>query len=85
MSPRLSGAQRSKGLAPHADAPLPSLRAGRRVILIAHPLWDTRQPAGLLSTAIEALGTDGHQFGGCVDTFNLIRRPGWAYQQLAGG
>jgi DEAD/DEAH box helicase domain-containing protein len=40
--------------------------------VIAHPLWDSTNPKGVLSRALDELGTDD-----CVvvDSFNLARRP----------
>lgn len=40
--------------------------------VIAHPLWDTAAPTGILAEAINGLGND--QFV-VVDSFNLARRP----------
>lgn len=58
---------------------LPGLEIGSRLVIIVHPLWDTKKPGGLLARAIASCG-DSPQF---LDTFNLHRRPGWAYRSLA--
>jgi hypothetical protein len=51
---------------------------GRKVILI-HPLWDQRQPRGILAHAVAVAG-DGARF---IDTFNVLRRMSSVYQWLA--
>ena len=48
-------------------------------IIINHPLWDTQNPKGILKEAIAEAG-DGVTF---LDTFNLLRRPGWCYMKLS--
>jgi len=58
---------------------LPGFRAGSRNVIIVHPLWDTRNPQGILATACAASGGQGDY----IDTFNLLRRPGWCHQELA--
>lgn len=45
-----------------------------RKYLIAHPLWDTRNSGGILADARVAAGDE---IAGYVDSFNLLRRPGW--------
>lgn len=59
-----------------------STRAGSNVrrFIIVHPLWNTRNPAGILAEAVAAAG--GH-VDGYIDTFNLLRRPGWCRTQIA--
>jgi hypothetical protein len=64
---------------PHDFGPLPGFRVGDRDIIIAHPLWDTRTPQGLLAAAIAAAGEEPK----FLDTFNLLRRENWAYQSLS--
>ena len=51
---------------------VPGFTVGDRRVLVVHPLWDTRNPSGLLADAIAAAG--GEVFG-YIDTFNLLRRP----------
>jgi hypothetical protein len=58
--------------------PLVGFRIGERDIIIAHPLWDTDKPRGLLSEAIAAASTKPR----FLDTFNMLRRESWAYQSL---
>jgi len=47
-------------------------------VIVVHPLWDIRNPKGILMEAIAKAGT-GAKF---LDTFNLLRRPGWCYEGL---
>ena len=61
---------------------LPGFKAGARRFLVVHPLWDTRNPSGILADAIVAAGGD---VDGCIDTFNLLRRPGSCRTMLTGG
>jgi Lhr-like helicase len=53
---------------------LPGFIAGRNRYLVAHPLWDTSRPSGILEQAVNA--AEG-RITAYVDTFNLLRRPGW--------
>ena len=59
--------------------PVPGLEIEGKPVLVIHPLWDRRRPKGVLA---EALATCGEENIQTIDTFNLIRRPGWAYQSL---
>ena len=59
--------------------PLPGFEMGRRQVLIMHPLWDVSRPAGLLAEGLAACTIENPQ---TLDTFNLLRRPAWAYQEL---
>lgn len=69
------------GYAPARFGMLPGFIANRRRFIVIHPLWDTNVPTGVLARAIaEAGGTpDGY-----INTFNLLRRPGWCRRELAG-
>ncbi len=58
---------------------LPGLEIGTRQVLVIHPLWDVLHPDGILA---EALAACGQAVPGTLDTFNLLRRPAWAYQEL---
>jgi hypothetical protein len=58
---------------------LPGIIAGHTKIIIAHPLWDTVNPQGILAEAVAAAGGNVLY----IDTFNLLRRPGWCHEQLA--
>ena len=62
-----------------AFGPLPGLMVGQRQAVIAHPLWDTRAPRGLLADAVSSMDPGGR----FLDTFNLARRQSWSYQSLA--
>ncbi|MDE0363368.1 MAG: hypothetical protein OXI74_19500 [Rhodospirillaceae bacterium] len=59
--------------------PLPGLEIGTRQVLVTHPLWNASQPEGLLAEAIAACD---HANPLTLDTFNLLRRPAWAYQEI---
>jgi hypothetical protein len=59
---------------------LPGFTVGERQVLIVHPLWDTHHPQGILAEA-RATCTAGTVC--TLDTFNLLRRQGWAYRSLA--
>ena len=58
---------------------LPGLAIGEKRVLVIHPLWDPSHPSGLLAEAIAACGQT-HPL--TLDTFNLLRRPAWAYQDI---
>ena len=64
---------------PQDFAQLPGFTLGGRQVLVIHPLWDPRRPAGLLA---EALAASSHSSPQTLDTFDLLRRQGWAYQSL---
>ena len=64
---------------PRNFGPLPGLEIGGRQVLVIHPLWDKSHSQGLLA---EALATCDPARTLMLDTFNLLRRPGWAYQSL---
>ena len=65
---------------PRNFGPLPGLEIGGKKVLVIHPLWDKIRPQGLLA---EALATCDPARTRMLDTFNLLRRPGWAYQRLS--
>ena len=60
--------------------PLPGFEVGARRVLLIHPLWDQNRPTGYLAEAISGIRADSliHY----LDTFNILRRPSWAYQQI---
>ena len=62
--------------------PLHGLQIGNRQVLVIHPLWDASHPVGLLAEAMATCGPDNPR---TLDTFNLLRRPAWAYQNLGHG
>jgi len=51
---------------------------GDSLILLVHPLWNTRHPRGILAKVVAQ--TDGKLI--FLDSFNLKLRPAWAYQQI---
>ncbi len=59
---------------------LPGFIAGSRKFIIIHPLWDTVRPSGILA---EAVAASGGEVDGFIDTFNLLRRPGWCRKKIA--
>jgi len=69
------------GCTPREFGSLPGFEIGNLEVIVVHPLWDIYQPAGLLAEARALAGTGQIKH---LDTFNLLRRPGWAYQSLAG-
>ena len=54
---------------------------GNKQVIFMHPLWDCAQPSELLTEAIG--NTDGGMPIRYLDTFNVMRRPSFAYQSLA--
>ena len=64
----------------HNFEQLPGLITGEKRVLVIHPLWDPSHPGGLLAEAIATCGESGAL---TLDTFNLLRRPAWAYQNIA--
>lgn len=65
---------------PTQFGPLPGFQVGSRCVIIVHPLWNRDAPSGLLAGAIASLAADTEVR--YLDTFNILRRPSWAYQQL---
>ena len=65
--------------APRDFGPLPGFEVGGKQVIIAHPLWDLAKPSGLLAQA-KLTCTQGEIR--TLDTFNLLRRQGWAYRSL---
>ncbi len=61
---------------------LPGFETGIMRVLIVHPLWDTDNPRRILAEAVAAAGGASVH---CIDTFNLLRRPGWCHTKLAEG
>jgi len=54
--------------------------AGSKKFIIIHPLWDKGRPDGILA---EAIAEAGGEVDGYIDTFNLLRRPGWCRTKIA--
>ncbi len=67
------------GYTPQTWGVLPGFIAGTQRYLIVHPLWDTANPIGILREAVTAAGGSNVRF---MDTFNLLRRPGWYRQHM---
>jgi rubrerythrin len=67
------------GYTPQTWGSLPGFVAGTQRYLVVHPLWDTANPTGILRDAVTASGGRNIQF---MDTFNLLRRPGWYRQHM---
>jgi len=62
---------------------LPGFKAGSHCFVVVHPLWDTDNPKGILADAVaDACSSTGVK-PLYIDTFNLLRRPGWCHQKLA--
>lgn len=68
------------GYLPQALGDLPGFTAGSQRYLVVHPLWDTENPTGILQAAVTAAG--GKKNLRFIDTFNLLRRPGWYRQHM---
>ena len=64
---------------PRDFGPLPGFEVGGKQVIMAHPLWDLAEPSGLLA---EAKLTCTQSDVRTLDTFNLLRRQGWAYRSL---
>lgn len=60
--------------------PLPGFEVGTRRVIIIHPLWDQSRPTGYLAEAVATFEVDAQIR--YLDTFNILRRPSWAYQQI---
>jgi hypothetical protein len=61
--------------------PLPGCVIGRKQVIFVHPLWDCAQPSTILA---EAIGNADRNIAiRFLDTFNVVRRPSYAYQSLA--
>ena len=68
------------GYRPVTFGRLPGFVAGTRNFMIVHPLWDTRSPSGLFAEAVADSGSSIHRY---INTFNLLRRPGWCRRDIA--
>jgi DEAD/DEAH box helicase domain-containing protein len=58
---------------------LPAIRLPNVTLLVIHPLWDFKQPQGILAAAMAQVDTQKSER---LDTFNLLRRPAWCHQKL---
>jgi DEAD/DEAH box helicase domain-containing protein len=64
---------------PREFGSLSGFEIGSKQVIIVHPLWNLKNPSGLLADAIAAEQTDTPIR--YLDTFNLRRRPSWCYQE----
>ncbi len=55
---------------------IPGFLAGDKKFIVIHPMWDKRRATGKLA---EAIAEAGGVVDGYIDTFNLMRRPGWCH------
>ena len=62
------------GYTPVTFGRLPGFVAGKRNYLVIHPLWDTRNQTDLFAEAVVDAGDNIYKY---INTFNLLRRPGW--------
>ena len=60
---------------------LPGIMAGSKCFVVVHPYWDFHRPSGILAKAI-ADAPNGVQAS--MNTFDLMRRPGWYRMHLSG-
>jgi hypothetical protein len=65
---------------PRRFGELPGFELETMNAIIVHPLWNTNQPAGPVAKAVAEAGTEKSL--AFVNTFNLMRRPGWCYLKL---
>ena len=61
--------------------PLPGIMAGKKCFVIIHPFWDFHRPTGILA---EAIASTPNEVEAAMNTFDLIRRPGWYRMHLSG-
>lgn len=66
---------------PRDFGPLPGCTIGNKQVIFVHPLWDTWQPTNIVAEAIAT--ADQAADLRFLDTFNALRRPSRAYQELA--
>ena len=57
---------------------LPGFSCGQKDVIIIHPFWNTKAKEGLLAKA----KTKASEKICYIDTFNLLRRPGYAYKTI---
>ncbi|MED3871991.1 hypothetical protein P4574_23710 [Priestia megaterium] len=62
-------------------AGIPGMQLGSQNIIVIHPLWNKDNANGILADAIVEAGKQAI----FIDTFNLLRRPGWCHQELGLG
>lgn len=71
------------GYEQHLWDTLPGFKAGSRVFIVVNPLWDTHNPYGILADSVADVMSKTGIEPEFIDTFNLLRRPGWCRQELA--
>jgi len=59
-------------------AGIPGFVADTNKYIIIHPLWDASRATGVFA---EAIAEAGGIVDGFIDTFNLLRRPGWCHER----
>ena len=59
---------------------LPGFAVGQKNVIITHPFWNKKATQGLLSQASNK--ASNKEIFCYVDTFNLLRRPGYVYQKM---
>lgn len=66
------------------DAGCPAFRFGEKAVLVRHPLWETKSnPEGIVAEALATLQLGvGEPNVLTVDSFDMVRRPSWVFQQL---
>jgi hypothetical protein len=69
------------GYTPARFGILPGFVANGRKFIVTYPLWDTNIPTGVLA---QAIANAGGAVDGFINTFNLLRRPGWCRREIAG-
>jgi len=62
---------------------LPGFKASSRVFIVVNPLWDLENPYGILADSVAAAIYETGIEPEFIDTFNLLRRPGWCHQELS--
>jgi DEAD/DEAH box helicase domain-containing protein len=66
---------------PQDFGPLPGCAIGAKQIIFIHPLWDSSRPLQVLAESVAT--ADQTSEIRYLDTFNVLRRPSRAYQELA--
>lgn len=64
---------------PRDFGPLPGFEVGNKQVIVIHPLWNPKNPVGLLAKAMASADQTKVR---TMDTFNMLRREGWSYRKL---
>ncbi|GAG72336.1 unnamed protein product, partial [marine sediment metagenome] len=67
------------GYKPITFSKLPGFEAGKRIYMVVHPLWDKKSPSGIFAEAVAEAGNNIYRY---INTFNLLRRPGWCRREV---